>query len=560
LQLREAGIPDTLFYDDTIQIPVHWRAQGFKEGTVEIVLTLNGEKIASKERPVQLGDDLRDVLTFTPDKTWKDKGENLEFKASIRLKQPNEPKGEKKIEDSLAAKQVRLIDSKIKVLYVEGSPRFEFKFLQPALMRDRRIDIDFLLSNADPRVLNSGKPYISNFPLTREKFFGAKYNLIILGDVSSTFFTKEQMEWIQEFVKNRGGLIVIGGRQHMPGSYVKSPLEEVIPFEFKPGRPLLKEQERTQEYKPVLTSVGERTDWLALADKAEDSRKLWATLPGFHWNYPPVDPKKAETGGGLVKMRPGASALVVNPRVKLGDEPMPIITLGNYGKGQVLFFSTDETWRWRYDVADKHYSRFWGQIIYQMGLSHLLGDNAQRVQMALERSEAVLGQPGSIYVRLLDKDFNPRKDSEVKAELYSLDGKDKKKRDITLRRIEGVGREGEYWAQLAHNDPGRFEIKLKNEGATGSEEEATFTYRVTPPRGHELEEAGMAEPFLRHAALASGGHFYREEDLDRLADNLKPLKVSYFWREEIDLFPLLMALFVVLITMEWLVRKFSDLS
>jgi hypothetical protein len=83
---------------------------------------------------------------------------------------------------------------------------------------------------------------------------------------------------------------------------------------------------------------------------------------------------------------------------------------------------------------------------------------------------------------------------------------------------------------------------------------------VITPRGHELEETGMAEPVLRHAALASGGHFYREEDLYRLTDRLKPLKVSYFWREEIDLFPLLMVIFVVLITMEWLVRKFSDLS
>jgi len=70
----------------------------------------------------------------------------------------------------------------------------------------------------------------------------------------------------------------------------------------------------------------------------------------------------------------------------------------------------------------------------------------------------------------------------------------------------------------------------------------------------------MAEPELRLAARTSGGQFYREEDLCRLTDSLKPLKVSYFWRDEIDLFPLWMAIFVLLITAEWLVRKFSDLS
>ncbi len=74
----------------------------------------------------------------------------------------------------------------------------------------------------------------------------------------------------------------------------------------------------------------------------------------------------------------------------------------------------------------------------------------------------------------------------------------------------------------------------------------------------------MAEAVLRQAARSSGGAFYREEDLFRLPESLTPRTTTYPWREEevvvYDLFWWLFVAFLVLITAEWLVRKFSDLS
>ena len=57
---------------------------------------------------------------------------------------------------------------------------------------------------------------------------------------------------------------------------------------------------------------------------------------------------------------------------------MPIVATLWYGQGQVVYLGTDETWRWRFNVQDKHFIRFWGQIIYQFGLPSLLGDSAKR--------------------------------------------------------------------------------------------------------------------------------------------------------------------------------------
>ena len=88
----------------------------------------------------------------------------------------------------------------------------------------------------------------------------------------------------------------------------------------------------------------------------------------------------------------------------------------------------------------------------------------------------------------------------------------------------------------------------------------TFMYQVEVPPRHELEEAGMAELAMREAAGLSGGAFYREEDLVRLAESVPEQKVRFYRHQEIILWnPLVMVLFVLLVSAEWLIRKFSDL-
>jgi hypothetical protein len=475
-------------------------------------------------------------LTFVVPK-GQDAEENRELTATIAYL------GSAGFKDA-QTRSVRVVDRKIKVLFIENAPRWEFKFLQPALLRDRRIEANFLLVQADPKVAQSGPPFLPEFPATREKFFEGRYNVVILGDVPASYLGREHMEWIRDFVQNRGGLIVVAGRQHMPSDYENTPLAEVLPVEFRPQRPAIDSEVRTQEFAPTLTEAGLRSEMLALGDTPEESHEVWQQkLPGFHWQYP------------LTKLRPGAQALVVNPRARMGDQPMPVLATHYYGRGQVLFLGSDETWRWRWNHQDKYFVRFWGQVLYQAGLPSLLGDSAKRVQAALERSQAVLGQPGSVFVRLLDRDYGPRKDAQVEATLEYMDARpgQEKLRKVMLQAIPA--RPGEYRALLTHDRPGRFELRVSNPDVN------TFAFQVELPPRHELAESGLAERPLRDMAAASGGRFYREEDLHRLPDDIELRKATFTRRQEVLLWgPLTMILFVGLITAEWLVRKFSNLS
>ena len=439
---------------------------------------------------------------------------------------------------------VRINEQKIKILYIEHSPRWEYKFLQPALLRDRRVEADFILVNAAPEVSKGGKPFLPEFPKTKEKFFESMYNLVILGDVDANYFSKEQLEWIREFVQKRGGLIVLSGRQNMPSTYENTPLAEVLPVEFAKQKFGLDSEVRTQEYPATLSEAGLRTDWLAMGDTPEENAEVWQKkLLGFHWHFP------------ITKLRPGATSLIVNPRAKMGDQAMPLLVTQYYGKGQVIWLGSDETWRWRWNYQDKYFVRFWGQLVYQAGLPSLLGDGAKRATMAMDRSQTVLGTNSKIYVRLLEKDFTGRKDEKVTAQLEYIDAKpgEERNRLIELRRLPGPN--GEYVASLYNDRAGRIQLHVKNPDMN------TFSFRVDLPTKHELEESGLADKALRDAAELSGGRFYREENLRELNDSLQPKTTEFRRRQEILLWnPLAILLFLGLITTEWIVRKFSDLS
>ncbi len=481
LQLKEVGVPETLFVDDTITVPLRWRSQGLGKGKLAIQLTLGGKVVAQREIDNATGDDVRSALEFTVPK-GKQTEESVDLVATLTAK------GKEVFRDTLT-ESVRVVDRKIRVLYIEHSARFVYQFLMAALLRDRRIEATFLLVNADPKLANAGPPFLPAFPPTRAQFFDAHYNVIILGDVAASYLGNEHMEWIKEFVQNRGGMIAIAGRQHMPSTYVSTPLADVLPAEFEPKRFSLASEARTEEYPVTLSEIGRRTDMLALADSPEKSLAQWAKLPGFHWQYP------------LLKLRPGAVSLLVNPRLKMGEQPMPLLTSQYYGQGQVLFLGSDETWRWRFNEADKLTNRFWGQLIYQVGLPSLLGQSSKRAQIALAGSKATLNVPDAIFARLLDKNFNPRKDAKVEAVLEYLDAKagEDKTRTVAFHRISG--RDGEYSAVVSHDRPGRWELRINNP------EPNVFRFRVDMPPRHEMEEAGLAEAALRELRASPGANF-----------------------------------------------------
>ena len=153
---------------------------------------------------------------------------------------------------------------------------------------------------------------------------------------------------------------------------------------------------------------------------------------------------------------------------------------------------------------------------------------------------SIAGYEGTVYPRSIVEQDGDR-------ERYRLPSA------ATVEIVDGV-----IWVdfdEASHDAPGRFELKLSGPEAT------VLPYRVNLPPRHEQEALGMAEEALREAARTSGGKFYREEDLYKLPEQVKPQLAPITIRSETILWNRwALFLLVGLLTLEWVVRKFNGLS
>lgn len=536
LQLKDVPVQDTLFVEDIASVPFRWRASGFQNSEVELSVTLNGKRVGDPKRiRVKDSDDASEVFNFTPQKSDAAITGKQELVASIRL-----ISGDQVFEDKIV-KNVRVVDRKVKLLYVENAPRWEFKFLQRAFVRDRRVDASFIILAGDKRAMQAGPPFIPAFPNTRKDLFD--YDLIIIGDVEAEFFTPEQRNWLKDFVSEGGGLVMIAGRENAPASYLNTPIADLLPVDFRAEKFPIDSDSRTEEFQPRLSDLGQRSAMMSLSDSPDENLRIWRSLPGWYFHYP------------ITKLKPGAVSLLDHPKEEADKKPMSLMAMHYYGKGLVLFCACEETWRWRYNEADKYFTRFWGQVVYQIGLPHTLGNKS--AQLALEQGEAILGKPGQVYARLFTPDFRPLLSDKISARLERLDAKPGEDRyqNVTFEAVPN--QPGEFVATVSNDKVGRYALKVES-GA----EPATLEYRVNLPPEHELAPTSMNEVALKQLAEQSGGKFYREESLHQLADDIQPRNYTFRFRKEILLWTEWWLLLVVcgLFTAEWMLRKFSNLS
>lgn len=545
LQVRDAVVPETVFVDDAVSVPVRYRIRGITDGKVEIVLKYGDRVVAKKEVAVREGDDLREVLTFVPVK------QDVEAKRAELTATVTVTTGGATVETLTdeVVKAAKVVSRKLKVLVVDSLPRFDFKFLQRALLRDRRVDAKFYLTEGDRASMKSGMPWLPGFASGRDDFRKElfEYDLVILGDVPGPFFNLDQQEVIREFVAEGGGLIHIAGRWHAPAGWAKTPIADVLPVEYVSVKFPIEALDRPTPFRPQLAPAAARNPLLSLEDDPLDNVKTWQNLPPLYWFYP------------VTKLKPAAEAYLVHPTVSTpapDNRPMPLLAGHYYGKGFCLFVGFDETWRWRFNEADHFFGRFWSQAVYAAGVPRMVG--TKLTQLSMDTTDPVLGKTGQVYARIFTESFKPDPSREHDAELVKLDAdpNDKDTR-VKVKLNQLPGQPGEFVATLPYNRTGRFALRVD----PGNRNPATLDYRVNLPPEHELAPGGMAEGDMRKLTEATGGGFYREEDLYKLPDEVKPQFAPYSRREETILWNR-WAMFALLglLTVEWVMRKWNSLS
>ena len=518
---------EVAFAKDEVPVTVRVRSQGLAGQSATLVVQMGPEKA---EKRVDFKADGEQVVTVNL--TPKTPGQ-FDVRASIAARDDEVVK-----DNNAADAKIRVIDGKIKVLVVEQYPRWEFKYLQAVLLRDRRIEAKFVLVEGDEQITKApDSPYLAQFPARKEELF--KYDLLVIGDVDPKALSAANLEAIGEFVSKFGGALVsLAGKRHNPASYRRTVLEKMLPVELESlenaglaNRPVRLE----------LTPAGKASQMLRVAETETDSAARWAQLPPVYWIQK------------VARAKPAAEVLAVDPDPNKGSRygKMPVIALQQYGLGQVLYVGTDNLWRWRKNVADRFHAAVWGQMVQRMALPHLLGA-AKRTQLTSDQKTYATGARVSIFARLFTETYEPFKEPAVRGTYADATGAGEG-REVILRPVPQ--QPGMYRGEFTAERPGSYQFNVEHDKATKLE------FAVAAPNA-ELADAAMNQALLEQMAKTSGGAFFREEDLHTLRSKLGPSTERIESTLEVELWssPFYFLLLLIPVTAEWAMRKLSQLK
>jgi hypothetical protein len=439
---------------------------------------------------------------------------------------------------------------KTRVLYVEGYPRYEYRFLKALLEREsaaaranKTVDLKVLLLDADPDFAKQDRSALEAFPATRDELF-KQYDLVILGDADprDPKLGEKHLQWLADFVREKGGgLLLIAGGQFQPYAYRDTPLADVLPVEVPSGA-AGDERDRTEGFRLQLSPLGRMHPLFRFVPDEADNQAVWERLAPLYWSAGPLKPKPAAE---VLAVRPAAGAA----------RPEPLAVQQFAGAGRALYFGFDESWRWRYREDEGKYNQFWIQAVRYLARARL-----GRIDLRLDKQVPYrVGEPIRVSVRFPDDVPPPAADVpvQVTAESTAPNG-EVEAQALQLAKAEGT--RATYEGVLTRTAQGAYKFRLASPAPLGPRPGATA--KVLPPPG-ELDRLRMNQPDLERAALVTRGKFYTLADAERLPEELPPLpRVTLnqprppwpLWNH-----PAVFALALALLAGEWLLRKRQQL-
>ncbi|MEZ6195698.1 MAG: glutamine amidotransferase [Planctomycetota bacterium] len=410
------------------------------------------------------------------------------------------PAGEEDTANNVRTHGLVVKDDKIRVLYVDTLPRWEYRRLKNFVVRgDEAFQARALLLSAEPNFPQETSPNVEplrQFPSTFEELDA--YDVLIFGDVNPALLvsTPEKLTGvlrnIQRFVDSGGGLAVIAGEGWMPGAYVDTPFEELLPVDITFSPDDAPPTDFVEDWKPRLTALGREHPIVQITNDPEQNRRMWEEpdfipLKALRWWYPTRKPT------------PGAQVIAVHPTQRNRFGPYPILVAGNYGDGPVLFSATDETWRWYYKSGATYFNRYWGNVIRYLARAHLYR-GSKRYKLFSNRSEYRQGQSVQLTAYVKDKNFDP---ATEEIQRMMIAAPESKARMVELKKV----RDGEYVHTFKPARFGRYEAWIVGEEGLAGKRYAPVAFDVIDD-DPERRQPAMNEDGLRELAEASGAYFH----------------------------------------------------
>ncbi len=454
--------------------------------------------------------------------------------------------GEVTIENNKQEALVEVIEGPLRILHVEGEPRWELGKIRESLSTtEKNLNIVSLQRTGENKFYRQGisgeQELLNGFPKTEEELFA--YDGLVLGSVEASFFTADQQRNIEAFVARRGGgLLALGGRFSFDGGKFKGTLiDDLLPLTLE-GRTVDIADSYAPVYKPQLTSAGQEHPITRLNEDRAASQKTWNELP-------PISISEV-----LKTVKPGATVLLEARRAGAASPAVPLLAQQRYGRGQTLAFTATDTWRWRMRMDSKStaHETFWRQL-----LRYLVSATPKQIEIGTAQEVYVMDDTVRIVADIRDKHYNPVNDARASARITKPSG-------ATLNvplTFTSINDANVYTGEFKADELGQHGLELIATSGSLGQVGAKSNVLISD-LNREFYSAAQNSDLLKRIAAETGGKYYQPGDLQSLLDDLTYRKTPYSETLTKDLWdmPINFFLIIGLLSAEWFLRKREGLA
>lgn len=436
--------------------------------------------------------------------------------------------------------QFEVVEARHRVLLVQGTPSYEYRFLKALLERELPKDpstgksyLRTWLQDADPDFAESDSTAEKSFPATLEAL--QTFDAIILGDADLSKISAPSQANLAKYVTELGGsLVILSGPQHCPASYGQSGLATLLPMRLADA-----EVPMATPFHPQVTPLGESLPLFQWGENDSVIPSPWkGEFPEWNWLVP------------IHQLHPGVQVLLEHPTQKMRDGlGMPLVTFQRFGKGKILFHATDETYRWRYQAGDTYFGRYWMQVLQFLAPSAKSG--AQTVQISTSRQVYSQGEPVWVYVQGVKPGAAFSREGAVDIVITSQEGA-----ETTLSLEAASPAADQYEGSISSLPEGSYVARLATPGL--QEQASTEAKFVVEGPKQELAERPIPFRNLKKSAESSGGGAFRPIEIEALLKALPEgnlVRIASAPPMPLWNHPLVAGLVALLLASEWLLRR-----
>jgi hypothetical protein len=548
--VRDASIgiiesPQAVFAEDRVPVRVQVNSDGYRDGeelTVELLDQATGRTL--------------DTTTIVVGENENTNGNEGNFSSAdlshqfadarnkrmlVRIR-PSDQTQDLIEENNQQAIELSVVSEPMRVLYIDGHPRWEYRYLKNLLMREQTIDATTMLIASDRRFIEEGQPINGPIPDTLEAW--EPFDVVVLGDIRSDLFSESQLSTLKEHIETKGcGLLWIAGEGSTPSSWSSSELSSLLPYVSGKSDSISNQSQQDSPSVMSLTSEAVRIGMLVSDEgdlsEVSDPSTGWSIL---RWTHTISDED----------LKPGISVLARGDNLENG-ESRALVTSMRYGSGQVGYVGTDEIWRWRYGRGEDLPEQFWLPMIRTLARG-TIARRAAPASLVIAPEQISPGDDVRISLELFDSAVLEGLPEQIDARIRPMSTSGS---EINIQLNGNTNRRSGLWTP---NEPGMYTLSTQHP-LIGSEPisrvlrvHASWDESVNPNTNHA---------YLESLSQRTDGQVLQNDELAELPDLLPnrtrittlPPETTAMWDR-----PIVLILLVLLLSVEWIGRRILRLA